>query len=78
MRYTILKKDKNLYNFIKKDKNKLTKAGVDIIGAKNDIIDSDNTTKISFTNFKTCESFFWSRTRFCDDGGRRVTFPENN
>ena len=34
MRYTILKKDKNLYIFIKKDKNKLTKAGVDIIGAK--------------------------------------------
>ena len=76
MRYTILKKDKNLYNFIKKDKNKLTKAGVDIIGAKNDIIDSDNTTKISFTNFKTCESFFGAEPDFAMMVEDELPFPK--
>lgn len=58
MKYTILKKDKNLYNFVEKDKNKIKKAGKDIFGTKKDIIDYDNTTKLKFTNFKTCKSFF--------------------
>lgn len=58
MKYTILKKDKNLYNFVEKDNNKIKKAGKDITGTKKDIIDYDNTTKLKFVNFKTCKSFF--------------------